>query len=149
MPFICSLVLRGVRGENHTFDLVRLMSWPEDTQKRDKICPRFLQSLAVARVKRKISSAKKRCQRRIRPRKESGWICLFWAASLNWMDKRSKQRMNRYGESRSPYLRPRLRITSGRGAPFQSTWNRVEETIFMMRVIRVGGSWKNSRVSWI
>ena len=140
MPFSCSLVRRGVRGENHTFDLVRLMSWPEDSQNRNKICPRFLQSLAVALVKRKISSAKNKCERWTRPRKEIGWRCLFWAASLNWMDKRSKQRMNKYGESGSPCLRPRLGITSGRGAPFQSTWNRVEEIIFMMRVIRVGGS---------
>ena len=56
------------------------------------------------------------------------------------MDKHSKQRMNRYGESGSPCLRPRLGITSERGASFQSTWNQVEEIIFMMRVIRVGGS---------
>ena len=56
------------------------------------------------------------------------------------MDKRSKQRMNRYGESGSPCLKPRLGTTSGRGEPFQSMWNRVEEIIFMMEVIRVGAA---------
>ena len=133
-------MLLRVRGENHTLDLVTLIIWPDDSQNLSKIWPRFLQSLTVALVKSKMSSAKNRCERRTCPLKEIGWISLFWTASANLIDKRSKQRINRYGESRSPCLKPRLGTTSGKGEPFQRTWNRVEEIMFMMRVRRVGDS---------
>ena len=140
IPASCSFMRLGMRGENHTLDLVTLMIWPDDSQNLSKIWPRFLQSLTIALVKRKISSTKNRCERRTRPLKEIGWISLFWTASANLIDKRSKQRINIYGESGSPCLKPRLGSTSGRGEPFQRTWNRVKEIMFMMRVIRVGGS---------
>ena len=133
-------MLLRVRGENYTLDLVTLIIWPDDSQNLSKIWPRFLQSLTVALVKRKMSSAKNRCERRTWPLKEIGWISLFWTASANLIDKRSKQRINRYGESRSPCLKRRLGTTSGKGEPFQRTWNRVEEIMFMMRVMRVGDS---------
>ena len=45
-------------------DLVTLMSYPDDSQKFNKILPRFLQSLVVDLVNRKISSAKNKCERR-------------------------------------------------------------------------------------
>ena len=133
-------MLLRVRGENHTLDLVTLIIWPDDSQNLSKIWPRFLQSLTVALVKRKMSSTKNRCERRTCPLKEIRWISLFWTASANLIDKRSKQRINRYGESGSPYLKPQLGTTSGKGEPFQRTWNRVEEIMFMMRVMRVGDS---------
>ena len=149
IPTNWSLVRLGVLGENHAFDLVILMSWPDLSQKSNKILPRFLQSRTVALVKRKISSAKNRCERRTRPLKDMGWIALSRIASFNLIDNLSRQRMKRYGDRGSPCLMPRLGITSGKWVPFQRMWKRVEVTIFMMRVMRVGGSWKNSRVSWI
>ena len=56
------------------------------------------------------------------------------------MDNLSKQRINKYGERGSPWQIPRLGITSERGDPFHIMWNRVEEIMFMMRVIRGGGT---------
>ena len=94
----------------------------------------------MALVKRKISFAKNMCERRTRPLKEMGWIALSRIASFNLIDNLSRQRMKRYGDRGSPCLMPQLGITAGRGVPFQRIWNRVEVTIFMMRVMRVGGS---------
>ena len=140
--------LRGA-GRNQVLDLVTLMSYPDDSQKFNKSLLRFLQSLAMALVKRKISSAKNKCKRRTPALKFIGRISLSWTASSNLMDNLSKHRINIYGERGPPWRRPLLGITSGRGEPFHRIWNRVEEIIFMMRVTRVGGNWKNSRVSWI
>ena len=87
IPASCFFMHLGVRGENHTLDLVTLMSWLDDLQNFNNILPRFLQSLAqnfnnilprflqslvVALIKRKISSAKNRCERQTRPLKEIG-----------------------------------------------------------------------------
>ena len=140
IPASCSLIRLGVWGENQTFDLVTLMSWPDDSQKFNSIPPRFLQSLTLALVKRKISSVKNKFDRRTRPLKDIGWINLLRTASSNLIDNYSKQKINRYGERGSPCCIPRLGTTSGRGDLFCRMWNRVEEIIFMMRVMRVGGS---------
>ena len=53
----------GVLGENHNLDLVTLISWLEESQKFCKILHKFLQSLAMAFVKRKTSFAKNKCER--------------------------------------------------------------------------------------
>ena len=70
-------------------------------------------------------------------------------ASSSLRDNLSKQRMNRYGDKVSPCLTPQLETTFGRGMPFQSIWNRVEDSMFMMRVMRLGDNWKKTSVSWI
>ena len=137
IPASCSLIRLGVWGENQTFNLVTLMSWPDDSQKFNSIPPRFLQSLTLALVKRKISSVKNKCDRRTRPLKDIGWINLLRTASSNLIDNRSKQRINRYGERGLPCRIPRLGTTFRRGDPFHRMWNPVEVIVFMMRVMRV------------
>ena len=137
IPASCSLIRLGVWGENQTFDLVTLMSWLDDSQKFNSIPPRFLQSLTLALVKRKISSVKNKCDRRTRPLKDIGWINLLRTASSNLIDNRSKQRINRYGERGLPYRIPRQGTTFRRGDPFHRMWNLVEVIVFMMRVMRV------------
>ena len=140
IPAIYSFICLGVQGKNQTLNLVTLISWPNDSQKFIKILTRFLQSLTMALVKRKISSAKNKCERQTRSLKDIGWINLSRTASSNLIDNYSKQKINRYGERGSPCCIPRLGTTSGRGDLFCRMWNRVEEIIFMMRVMRVGGS---------
>ena len=147
IPTNWSLVRLGVRGENHTFDLEILMSWLNISQKSKSIPPRFLQSRTFALVKRKISSAKNKCDRRTRPLKDMRRITLSQIALFNLIDKLFRQRINNYGERGSPCRRPRLGTTSGRGELFHRMWNRVEVIIFMIKVMRFWGSWKNSRVS--
>ena len=63
IPAIYSFIRLGVLGENHNLNLVTLMSWLEESQKICKILHKFLQSLAMAFVKRKISFAKNKCER--------------------------------------------------------------------------------------
>ena len=63
IPTTCSFIRLGVLGENYNLDLVTLISWPEESQKFCKILHKFLQSLAMAFVKRKISFAKNKCER--------------------------------------------------------------------------------------
>ena len=53
----------GVRGENQVLDLLALMIWLDMAQDSRRRRFRFVQSFAVARVNRKMSSAKKRCER--------------------------------------------------------------------------------------
>ena len=125
------------------------MSWLDDSQKSNMSLLRFLQSLAVAFVNKKVSSAKNRYERRTPVLKFIGWISLSWTASFSLMDNLSKQRINKYGDRGSPCRMPRLGTTSERGALFRRIWKRVEEIIFIMRVMRFGATWKNSSVSWI
>ena len=63
IPATCSFIRLGVRGENQVFDLVAFMIWPDILQNSNNRRLRFVQSLAVALVNRKMSSAKKRCER--------------------------------------------------------------------------------------
>ena len=63
IPATYSFIRLGVLGENHNLNLVTLMSWPEESQKICKILHKFLQSLAMAFVKRKISFSKNKCER--------------------------------------------------------------------------------------
>ena len=149
IPATCSFIRLGVLGENHNLDLVTLISWPDESQNFCKIRHKFLQSLVVAFVKRKISSAKNKCERRILALKFIGWRSLHRTASSNLSDNSSKQRTNSYGDSGLPCLTPWLGTTSERGVLFHKIWNQVEEIIFIIRVMRVGGIWKYSRVSWI
>ena len=79
----------GVQGENQVLDLVTLMSCPDDSQKFNKSLLRFLQSLAMALIKWKISSAKKKCKRRTPALKFIGRISLSRTASSNLMDNLS------------------------------------------------------------
>ena len=123
IPASWSLVRLGVRGKNQTFDLVTLMSWPDDSQKFNRIPPRFLQSLTFALVKRKISSTKNKCDRRTRPLKDMGCINLSRTASSNLIDNCSRQRINKYKERGSPCGIPRLGTTFGSGEPFHRMWN--------------------------
>ena len=149
MPVTCSFICLVVLGENHSHDLVTLISWPEESQKFCRILLKFLQSLALALMKRKILLAKNKCERHTQPLKFIGWISLSRTASSNLIDNLSKQRINSYGEKRSPCLTPLFGTTFRRGVPFQRMWNRVEEIIFMMSVMRFGGIWKNSSDSLI
>ena len=144
-----SLQCRDVLGENQRRDLVTLTSCPEAAQNCWRIWISFVQSLALAWVNKKMSSAKNRCERRTHPRKLMGWRSLSRTASSSLRDNLSKQRLNRYGDKGSPYRTPRLGTTSGKGIPFQRIWNRVEDIMFMMRVMRLGGNWKKTSVSWI
>ena len=61
-------------------------------------------------------------------------------ASSSLIDNCSKQRMNRYADKGSPCLTPILGTTSGRGVSFHKIWNQVNEIIFIMNVMKVGGS---------
>ena len=65
MPTTCSFIHLGVRGENQIRDLVTLIICLEEAQKVCRILFKCLQSLAVALVKRKISSKKNKCERQI------------------------------------------------------------------------------------
>ena len=147
IPATYFFIRQGVLGENHNLDLVTLTSWPKESQKNCRILHKFLQSLALALVKRKISSAKNKCERRTLALKFIRWISLSWTTSSNLIDNHSKQRINRYGDRGSPCLTPRLGTTSRRGAPFHKIWNWVDESIFIMSVMRFGGIWKNYSVS--
>ena len=149
MLVTCYLQCWDVLGENQRRDLVTLTSCPEVAQNCWRIWLSLVQSLALAWVNRKMSSAKKRCERRTRSRKLMGWRSLSHTASSSLRDNFSKQRMNRYGDKGSPCRTPQLGTTSGRGIPFQRIWNRVENIMFMMRVMRLGGNWKKTSVSWI
>ena len=114
----CSLICLGVRGENQVFDLMALMSQPDNLQKSNKSRLRFLQSLVVAFVNKKMSLAKKRCERRTPILKFIGWILLSWTTLFSLMDSLSKQRINKYGERGSPCRIPWLGTIFGRGDPF-------------------------------
>ena len=149
MLVTCSLHCQDVLGENQRCDLVTLTSCLDEVQNCWRMWLSFVQSLALAWVNRKMSSTKKRCERRTHPRKLMGWRSLSRTASSSLRDNLSKQRMNRYGDKGSPCCTPRLGATSGRGIPFQRIWNRVEDIMFMMRVMRLGGNWKKTSVSWI
>ena len=142
-----SLQCRDVLRENQRRNLVTLISCLEAAQNCWRIWLSLVQSLALAWVNKKLSSVKKRCERRTRPRKLMGWRSLSRTASSSLRDNLSKQRMNRYGDKGSPCLTPLLGTTFGRDIPFQRIWNQVEDIMFMMRVMRLGGSWKKTSVS--
>ena len=149
MLVTCSLQCQGVLGENQRCDLVTLISCLDAVQNCWRIWLSFVQSLALAWVNRKMSSAKKRCERPTRPWKLIGWRSFSRTDSSSLRDNLSKQRMNRYGDKGSPCCTTRLGTTSERGIPFQRIWNWVEDIMFMMRVMRLGGNWKKTSVSWI
>ena len=125
------------------------MIWPNSLQKSNKRRLRFVQSLAVALMNRKMSLTKKRCERQTPILKLIGWILLLQTASVSLIDNLSKQRIKKYGERGSPCRIPQLGTTSGRGDPFHRIWKRVEVIIFMMKAMRLEGTWKYSRISWI
>ena len=122
MPTTYSFIHLVLLGENHSRNLVTLISWPKDAQRFCRILNKFLQSLALVVVRRKISSVKNKCERCTWPLKFIGWISLSRIASSNMIDNISKQRIKRYGDKGSPCL---------------------------MSVMRFGGIWKNSSNSLI
>ena len=67
MPTTWSLIHLGIWGENQIRDLVALMICLDEAQKVCKIVFSYLQSLVVALVNRKMSSAKKKWERLTRP----------------------------------------------------------------------------------
>lgn len=107
------------------------------------------QSLALALVNRKISYAKNKCDIRSWPLNPIRWMSLSQIAFSNRMERRSKQRIERYGDKGSPWRTPLLWITSGRGAPFHFIWKQVDDIIFMISVMRFGRTWENSSDSLI
>ena len=60
MLVTCSLHCQDVLGENQRCDLVTLTSCPDEAQNCWRMWLSFVQSLALAWVNRKMSSAKKR-----------------------------------------------------------------------------------------
>ena len=147
MPTTWSLVRLGIRWENQICDSVALMICPDEAQKVCRIVFSCLQSLVVDLVNRKMSSMKNKWEMRIRPRKDIGCSSLSWTTFSKWIDKCSKHKIKRQGDNGSPCLTPLVGTTSYRGLPFQSIWKRIEDTIFIMRVMRLGSSQKNSNDS--
>ena len=143
VPTIRSFVLRGVFDENQIHDLWVLIIWPQHRQNFCKMFLRFWQSINLALVKRNISFAKNKCDIWICPLNTIGWIMLSLIASSNRMERRSKHKIKRYGDKGSPWRTPLLGITSGSVHPFHWKEHRVEEIMFIISVINVGGTWKN------
>lgn len=77
MPATFSFIRLGVLGGNHNLDLVTLISWSKESQIFWRSLCKFLQSLALALVKRKISSVKNKCERHTLFLKFIGWRSLL------------------------------------------------------------------------
>ena len=95
MPTTWSFICLGIQGENQIRNLVALIICPDEALKVCRIVFSYLQSLVVAFVNRKMSSAKNKWERWTRPRKDVGFSSLSWTASSRRMDKHSKHKIKR------------------------------------------------------